>query len=213
MFEINVGDLFFTELGRLSGPVLCHNSTNRDLLDQEFNPIDSNSVVGFDYHIETSGVIPNTDVVYPKDNEEEKMIIKYVGNGEFEEITSHEKMTLQTYLYSDPIWDALGIDDFNLKRPECIVYDDPEIIKEQISYFKNNPLQIYISDEAFDEIRPISELNQEDYAKYSDELRIEQIRNAKELALLKLEDSISKMDNVSQEMINSGNDEKEFHTK
>ncbi len=38
------------------------------------------------------------------EDDDRKIIIRYIGNEEFEKLTSHEKMTLTTYDYKDSIY-------------------------------------------------------------------------------------------------------------
>lgn len=213
MNKINEGDLFYIELSRISGMILVNNNNLDEFIDSEFNEVEDDLLLGFRYHMELrSGLIENTpDYDTIATDDDRKIILKYLGNGEFEEQASHEKMTMQTFFYHDPIWEELGVYDTNLKRLDGIVYDNPEPIKEQVAYLRKNPLVFWVEN-GKEDLRPVSELNQEVYQKYSDEYRVAAIKKAKELALSRFEKSILEMDEASQEMI-SPKEEQTFNIR
>ncbi len=179
-------NLYFTEMSRLTGVTIELN-----ILGQIQSDYDASSIAGdvpkFDYHLELSNML--IEGLPDPEDDDYKIIIKHLGNGIFEEITSHEKLTLATFLHDDPIWDKLGVKDEKLKHLDCKVYDTPDIIKEEIDYHRKNPIRIFAVD-GLEAIKPISELSKEEYNKYSDVYRIVQIKEAREKALAFLEKSI-----------------------
>lgn len=185
----NEGNLYFTEMSRLIGVTIEGNTLGGINHDYDMSSV-ANNMPEFDYHLELSNKLIK-DLPDPEEDDH-KIIIKHLGNGEFEEVSSHEKLTLATYMREDPIWEKLGVKDDKLKHLDRKAYDSFDVIKEEISYHRQNPIRIWAED-GLESIKPISELSKEEYNKYSDEYRIEQIKEAKEKALVDLENSISKM--------------------
>lgn len=197
----NKDNLYFTEMSRLVGVSIEGNYLGAINQDYDTSAI-TGDIPKFDYHLDLTNTLIK-DLPDPEDDDH-IIIIKHLGNGVFEEIVSHEKLTLDTAMTDDPFWKKIGVEDDKLKHLDRKVYDTPDIIKEEIDYHRQNPIRIWVND-ASEEIRPISELSKEEYNKYSDEYRVEKMKEAREKALVDLEKSISKM--ISNDYENAEYDE------
>lgn len=185
----NEENLYFTEMTRLVGVKIEGNSYMGVQHEYDNSSIDG-KMPQFDYHLELTGRLLKG--LPDPEEDDHKIIIRYLGNGEFEEITSHEKMTLATYMRDDEIWNKLGVSDDKYKHLDNKTYDTQDVIKEEVKYFRQNPIRIWAED-GLDAIKPISQLSDEEYHKYSDEFRISKISEAKEKALYELKTSISEI--------------------